>query len=184
MSATPSIRSKSLHHVAYATRDPEATFEFYSGKLGMPLVHTENHLQGEGYFRHFFFEIGPGEYLAFFAVKDVGEKPDYHTQVSLAAGLPVWVNHLAFRLDDLEELAAMKQRMLGAGLELYEIDHGWVQSLYTLDPNGIMVEFAVTTDAVAFGQSEAEALRLLRLPPERFDEATRKEHSVARKIRG
>jgi len=61
------IRSKSLHHVAFATRDPEATYEFYSGKLGMPLVHSENHIQDGGWFRHFFFDIGGGDHLAFFA---------------------------------------------------------------------------------------------------------------------
>jgi len=184
MPTPPPIRSKSLHHVAYATRDPEATWDFYSRKLGMPLVHTENHRQGEGYFRHFFFEMGPGEYLAFFAVQDVGEKPDYSTHVSLGLGLPVWVNHLAFRLDTLEELSAMKQRMLDAGLDpIHEIDHGWVRSIYTLDPNGIMVEFAVTTDAAAFGQGEAEALRLMRLPPDEISEATRKEFDVAEKVR-
>ena len=31
----------------YATRDPEATYEFYSKKLGMPLLRTENHRQGD-----------------------------------------------------------------------------------------------------------------------------------------
>ena len=45
MAVRPALVSKSLHHVAFATRDPEATYQFYTEKLGMPLVHTENHLQ-------------------------------------------------------------------------------------------------------------------------------------------
>ena len=177
------IRSKSLHHVAFATRDPEATYEFYSGKLGMPLVHSENHIQDGGWFRHFFFDIGGGDHLAFFAVKDVGEKPDYSTQISLAAGLPIWVNHVAFRLDSEEELEQKRQQLEDRGVEhIHEIDHGWCRSIYTVDPNGIMVEFCVTTDAEAFAQSKEEALRLLRQKPEEFAEESRKERDVAVRV--
>jgi len=177
------LRSKSLHHVAYATRDPEATYAFYTGKLGMPLVHTENHLQGEGFFRHFFFDMGNGDYLAFFAVQGVGERDDYRTDISSGAGLPVWVNHIAFRLDTESELESMKALLKERGVEhLHEIDHGWCRSVYTLDPNGIMVEFCVTTDAPAFGQTEEEALRLLRLPPEKLSEDTRKEQESATRV--
>ncbi len=121
----PAIRSKSLHHVAFATREPEATYQFYTVKLGMPLVHTENHRQGEGWFRHIFFDMGSGDYLAFFIVNEVGEKPDYSTSISMGQGLPVWVNHIAFRLDSLEELEAMTKRMHSGGIhETVEIDHG------------------------------------------------------------
>ena len=183
MAPESKLRSKSLHHVAYATRDPEATYEFYSGKLGMPLVHAENHIQGDGYFRHFFFDMGNGDCLAFFAVEDVGEKPDYGTDVSTAAGLPVWVNHIAFRLDTEPELENMTRLLKQRGIEhLHEIDHGWCRSIYTVDPNGIMVEFCVTTDRQAFAQSEEEALRLLRMTPEQFSEASRKEKQVATRV--
>lgn len=177
------IVSKSLHHVAYATRDPEATYEFYSKKLGMPLLRTENHRQGDGFFRHFFFGMGNGEALAFFEVHDVGEKPDYSTRISDGVGLPIWVNHIAFRLDTLEELAAMKERMHSNGIDqIQEIDHGWATSIYSVDPNGIMMEFCVTTDAAEFGQTEEEALRLMRLPRDEIAEETRKEPTMARQV--
>ena len=183
MADEKTIRSKGLHHVAYATRDAEATYEFYCVKLGMPLIRTENHRQGDGFFRHFFFDMGGGECLAFFQVNGVGERPDYSTKVSLGLGLPVWVNHLAFRLDTLEELEAMKKRLQNADVEpLHEIDHGWACSLYALDPNGIMVEFCVTTDPEHFFQTEAEALRLMRQPAEEIPEATRKETDVAKRV--
>jgi len=183
MAGEGTVQSKSLHHVAYATRDPEATYNFYSGQLGLPLVHTENHKQEDGWFRHFFFDMGSGDYLAFFAVKDVGEEPDYKTQISLGAGLPIWVNHLAFRLDSETELEAKRQELKDRGVEhIHEIDHGWCRSIYLVDPNGIMVEFCVTTDAPAFAQSEEEALRLLRLAPDEFGEETRKETDVARRV--
>ena len=109
-----SIRSKHVHHVAYATRDPEATYEFYANKLGMKLLRTENHRQGDGYFRHFFFDMGGGECLAFFVVSNVGEEPGFRTAIAVGNGLPVWVNHLAFALDTLEELA---RQVVGGGTE-------------------------------------------------------------------
>ncbi|MFQ5416141.1 MAG: VOC family protein [Myxococcota bacterium] len=183
MADEKAVRSKRIHHVAYATRDPEATYDFYAKKLGMTLLHAENHRHGDGYFRHFFFDMGQGECLAFFSVSDVGEQPDYRTQISVGNGLPIWVNHIAFRLDTIEELESMKKRLQGHGVEnMHEIDHGWCRSLYSLDPNGIMVEFCVTTEPEAFLQTEDEALRLLRQSPEEIGEATRKESSVARKV--
>lgn len=182
MSDAHPVVPKHLHHVAYATRDPEATYDFYAHKLGMKLLRTENHRQGEGYFRHFFFDMGQGECLAFFVVSDVGEESDYRTAISTGNGLPIWVNHLAFALDSLEELELVKARLRRRGVEgMRQIDHGWATSLYLVDPNGILVEFCVTTDAAQFAQSEEEALRVLRLPPQEIAEETRKEASVARR---
>ncbi|MFP6665233.1 MAG: VOC family protein [Deltaproteobacteria bacterium] len=183
MKGTGTAPSKSLHHVAFTTRDVEATYEFYSGKLGMPLLHAENHRQGDGHFRHFFFGMGNGEAIAFFALDGVGEDADFKTDISTALGLPVWANHIAFRLDSRAELDAMIERMHDKGIaDIMEIDHGWCTSIYTMDPNGIMVEFCITTDAAAFAQGEEEALRLLRLPLSEFAEETRKEESIAKVV--
>jgi catechol 2,3-dioxygenase-like lactoylglutathione lyase family enzyme len=170
MTENGSPQSRSLHHVAYTTRDPEATYDFYSNKLGMPLLRTENHLNGDGWMRHFFFGIGEGEAIAFFALGDVGEEAEFKTDVSTGLGLPTWANHVAFRLDTIEELDAMTARMHEHDIEfVMQIDHGWCTSIYTLDPNGIMVEFCVTTDAKEFSsQTPEEALRLLRQPVEEF----------------
>jgi catechol 2,3-dioxygenase-like lactoylglutathione lyase family enzyme len=180
MADTGPPQSKSLHHVAFTTRDVEATHEFYATKLGMPLLRTENHRTGDGWMRHFFFGLGAGEAIAFFALEDVGEEPDYKTDISTGLGLPTWANHVAFRLDTLDELTAMTARMHEHDIEfVMQIDHGWCTSIYTLDPNGIMVEFCVTTNAEEFGsQTPEEALRLLRLPVEEFAEEDRKDESA------
>jgi hypothetical protein len=70
-----------------------------------------------------------------------------------------------------------------AGIEhIMQIDHGWCTSIYTLDPNGIMVEFCVTTDAEEFEQTEEEALALLRLPKSEIAEETRKEDSIGKLV--
>ena len=169
----PSTR---VHHIAFGTRDVEATYDFYAQQLGMPLVHTENHLSGDGWFRHFFFDVGNGEYLGFFAFEGLGEKPEYRTDISTGLGMPRWINHVAFNVDSLDELQRIKDRCVAKGVKLRgEVDHGWCQSIYLVDPNGIMVEFTTTTSPETFAMTEAEALRLLRQPPTEFGEDQRKE---------
>jgi catechol-2,3-dioxygenase len=77
--------------------------------------------------------------------------------------LPLWVNHLAFRATSLDDLAARRQRWLDSGHDVMEIDHGWCTSIYTVDPNGILVEFCITTQAMTQADRE-EAMRLLADP--------------------
>ncbi len=177
------VEAKGLHHAAYTTRDTEATYDFYSNKLGMRLLRTENHLQGDGYFRHFFFAMGNGEAIAFFEVNGVGEEADYKTDITTSLGLPQWSNHIAFKLDTLEELDSKIEQLQANGLdEMLKLDHGWCTSVYLNDPNGIMVEFCVTTDGKEFLQTEEEALRLLRLPASEIGDDTRKEVSDTERL--
>jgi len=171
-------RPTRVHHIAFGTRDVEGTYDFYTRRLGLPLVHTENHLSGRGWFRHFFFDVGNGEYLGFFAFENVGEKVGYRTDISTGLGLPPWINHVAFNVESVAALEQMKARCRANAVEIEgEMDHGWCRSIYLRDPNGILVEFTTTTDAVAFGMTEDEALRLLRQPPQEFGGAQRKEIS-------
>lgn len=152
-----------FHHVAYATKDVEATTEFYENLMGFPLVYTEVQAIGESWLRHVFYDIGDGECIAFFQFEGVGEKPDYTTDVSDGVGLPVWVNHAAFKATS-EKQEEVRERMTAAGIEpLMEQDHGWCHSLYYGDPNGIMVELC--RDTPGFEADPTEATRLLSVDP-------------------
>ena len=51
-----------IHHLAMITPDMDETVRFYCGVLGMPLVTTLR----AGPMRHYFFELGPGNTIAFF----------------------------------------------------------------------------------------------------------------------
>lgn len=157
-----------LHHVAYATRDVEATTHFYENLMGFPLVHTEVQAMGDSWLRHVFYDIGPDEHgatecIAFFQFDKVGEQPDWTTDVADGVGLPFWVNHCAFRAT-AEQQEAVRARMAADGIEpAMEQDHGWCHSLYYLDPNGIMVELC--RDTPGFEPNPGEAHRLLRVDP-------------------
>jgi catechol 2,3-dioxygenase-like lactoylglutathione lyase family enzyme len=124
-----------LHHFAYRCRDAEETRAFYEDLLGLPLVHViraENVPSTGEYcpYVHIFFEMKDGSYLAFFDLGDnVKSEPSPNT--------PSWVNHIALRVDSIEELEYMKQRLHEAGIQVLGLtDHHIIQSLYFFDPNG------------------------------------------------
>jgi catechol 2,3-dioxygenase-like lactoylglutathione lyase family enzyme len=153
-----------FHHTAFATRDAQATHAFYTEAMGFELVKIVAAPTPEGgWAKHLFYETGTDEYIAFWELHDesIGEK--WSASISTGMGLPIWVNHLAFRATDVRDLHARRDRWLGHGIAVTEIDHGWCYSIYTVDPNGILVEFCTTTRALTAADRE-EAERLLADP--------------------
>ncbi len=157
-----------FHHVAFATRDLEATHRFYEDLMGFPLVHSEFEEQPadgdrpRAWVKHVFYDIGDGECIAFFALENMGEQPDFSTDVSASVGLPVWVNHVAVRADDPMR-DEVRDRMAAAGVApLMEMDHGWCDSHYYVDPNGILIELCKDTPGMT--ADPHNALATMRAP--------------------
>ena len=96
-----------FHHVAFACRDPEATRHFYEDLLGFALTHTEVEGDDKARMKHLFFDVGDGSSMAFFYLEGPGFPSKYSTDISTGMGLPVWVNHVAFKAD-----ADRKQQVL------------------------------------------------------------------------
>jgi len=125
---------KGVNHLALVTPDMDATVRFYAGVLGMRLCATLM----AGPMRHYFFEIGDGQTVAFFEIKgmDTFAKP---------AGGPsdrtIQFDHLSFGLSSEEELHALQDRLRAAGCGVTPVvDHGIMHSIYFTDPNGIALE--------------------------------------------
>ncbi len=145
----------SFHHLAIATRDMPATHAFYSAAMGFDLVRVEKaRAPTGGWAKHFFYDTGNGEMMAFWELHDDSIPKDFATSISEGLGLPQWTNHIAFAATDLEDLAQKRDRLRRAGHRVMELDHHWCTSIYATDPNGIMVEFCVTT--AAFTAADAE----------------------------
>lgn len=157
-----------FHHVAIATRDIKATHEFYSGPMGFELVKVAVGASGErGFAKHLFYDTGDGQLIAFWDFHDPDLPADWNPAISTALGLPLWANHIAFHAADLSDIARRRERWLSHGVDVMEIDHGWCMSIYTRDPNGILVEFCTSTQVLTQADRE-EALRRLADPaPER-----------------
>ena len=98
-----------------------------------------------GWAKHFFYETGRGELMAFWELHDESIPDGYSPAISTGMGLPEWVNHVAFAAEDLADLDRRRERLVAHGYDVLEIDHGWCRSIYTRDPNGTLVEFCTTT---------------------------------------
>jgi len=134
------------HHLALATRDMKATDVFYGQAMGFELVKVVVGDTPEGgWAKHFFYDTGQGQLMAFWELHDESLPQDFPTSLSGAAGLPAWVNHIAFGAADLDDIAVRRQRWLDHGYDVMEIDHGWCTSIYTTDPSGTLVEFCTST---------------------------------------
>lgn len=138
--ATPQWRG--INHLALTTNDMDATVRFYHGVLGMRLVATI----AQPTFKHYFFELQPGNTLAFFEFigHDVGhlEKP-----AGVLPDFPTQFDHLSFDLPDLQALHDLQARLGEFSCGVTEvIDHGIMQSIYFTDPNGISLEASYWVD--------------------------------------
>ena len=132
MSETP--RWRGINHLALVTPDMDATVRFYAGVLGMRLVATLR----AGPMRHYFFEMGPENTVAFFEWDGV---PTWAKPAGLRVDEPLQFDHLSFNLPDEASLVALQERLRGAGVEITEVvDHGILRSVYFTDPNGIALE--------------------------------------------
>jgi len=127
-------RWRGVNHLALVTPDMDATVRFYAGVLGMRVVATVM----AGPMRHYFFEIGPENTVAFFEMRgmETFAKP---------AGMPtsraIQLDHLSFNLPDEQALLDLRDRLRDAGCEVTEVvDHTIVRSVYFTDPNGIALE--------------------------------------------
>jgi len=120
---------KKVDHVAYITPDMEKTIRFYRDLLGMRLVAGVGH---EG-FRHYFFEVGDN-LMAFFEYE--GAQPMAYDKFHGAPTTkPIGFDHIAFTVDNKEDLFAVKDRLEAAGIEVTgAVDHGIFWSIYFFDP--------------------------------------------------
>jgi catechol 2,3-dioxygenase-like lactoylglutathione lyase family enzyme len=128
-------RWRGVNHLALITPDMDKTVRFYHGVLGMRLVAT----LAAGPLRHYFFEIGPENTVAFFewSGTETFAKPAGVTTDKF----PMQFDHLSFNLPDEQALEDLQRRLQDAGVEVTRVvDHEIVRSIYFTDPNGIALE--------------------------------------------
>ena len=140
-SLPPAAPVQPLHHFAYMARDGEENSHFYEDILGLPLYHIiqSDYVPSTGEYcpyTHFFFRLQDGSFIAFFDIgDDVKAEPSPNT--------PLWINHVAFRVNTVQELENTKARLEAHGVEVLGVtDHHIFKSIYFFDPNGIRLELA------------------------------------------
>ena len=133
------IKYKGINHIALATADMDRTIRFWRDLLGMRLVVGLGRPGG----RLYFFEISQNDLLAFFEWPHV--EPVQEKDHGYPVNGPFIFDHVSFGVETLEDLWALKDRIGTADPNLWVsdvIDHGFIYSIYTFDPNGIPIEFS------------------------------------------
>lgn len=124
---------------------------FYHEILGFPIVHSvcavgwgpSDHPD----FVHFFFDIGKGDRLAFFYYFGLERfsEPGQDAYATHGPKVPRFFRdsrHLAIHVDSEEALDEYRRRLEDNGWTVeMQVKHETIESIYTYDPNGFMVEF-------------------------------------------
>jgi catechol 2,3-dioxygenase-like lactoylglutathione lyase family enzyme len=147
-------RVQGVDHAAFPTFDPAATVRFYRDVLKFPVVHSicaagwgpEKHPD----FIHFFFDIGDNDRIAFFYYFGLEPYPNDGGPGDSWARLPpdtpeFFVNsrHLAIHVADEEDLMEYRRRLDGSEWPVeMQVMHETIESIYTHDPNGYMIELS------------------------------------------
>lgn len=128
-----------INHLAMVTHDMAATIRFWRDLLGMRLVAG---LGRRGY-RHYFFEISENDMIAFFEWPDA--RPISEKDHGVPVKGPVAFDHVSMGVENEDDLWLLKDRLETAGFWVSEvIDHGFIHSIYSFDPNNIPIEFSAS----------------------------------------
>lgn len=138
-----------LHHNAHVTDDQEATRHFYEDVVGLPLVATWTEVDQlfgkERTYCHTFYGLADGSALAFFQFADPQDQELFGPRVPHSPFM-----HIALVVSQ-EVQEGISARLAAAQWnpeETYVLEHGYCRSLYTRDPNGLLLEFTVDAEAV------------------------------------
>lgn len=132
------FKFKGINHIALVTNDMEKTVRFWRDLLGMRLVLA---IGRKGY-RQYFFELDQNNMILFFEWPDVENIPPKDHGVPVKG--PFAFDHIAISVEELKDLFELKDRLEAAGFWVSEvIDHGFIYSFYSFDPNEIPIEFCV-----------------------------------------
>ncbi len=133
------INIKQIHHVAYRCKDAKETVQFYKEMLNMDFLvaiaedQVPSTKEPDPYI-HLFLDAGMGNILAFFELPNSPE-------MGRDENTPVWVQHIAFEVEDREALLAAKAELEAKGLDVLGVtNHGIIHSIYFFDPNGHRLE--------------------------------------------
>jgi catechol 2,3-dioxygenase-like lactoylglutathione lyase family enzyme len=137
------VKFNGIHHLAMATKDMDGTIRFWRDLLGMRMVAG----LGKPGYRHYFFAVSGNNMIAFFEWPEVEPVPEKDHGYPVRG--PLIFDHVSFEVEKEEDLWTLKDQLVVAGFWVSEvIDHGFIHSIYSFDPNGIPIEFSCSAGGV------------------------------------
>ncbi|MBL8961332.1 MAG: VOC family protein [Gemmatimonadetes bacterium] len=163
------VQVQGVHHITIVGSNRQSAINFWEGVLGMPFIFEQPNL-GKPDENHLYFDPGDGRLLTVFTNES---RVDAQRPAPREIGC---VDHLAFNVSRAT-FALAPDRLTAHGIEWYERDRGFMNSIYMKDPNGLKVEIACYKFEVPDGFRAADVLiQAHRLRVERGDHHIMDEH--------
>ena len=137
-----------IHHLAVATKDIKTQIDFFNDVLGCELVALYWMHGVEGAW-HGFLKLSDTCSLAFVQTPDIAgiERTLGVTHAGSGAGPCAGgtMQHVAFNVDTLDDLLAMRDRIRSRGITVFgPLDHGMCHSIYFAGPEDLSLEVATS----------------------------------------
>ena len=143
------LHPNGVNHLAISTRDMKTQLTFFADVLGCPTKALYWMHGVEGCY-HGFAELSASSYIAFVQHPENAEEIEWGVTHAGNGGEPVTkgaMQHVAFNVDDIEELLQLRDRIRGHGIQvLGPLDHGFIQSMYFAGPEGLSLEICVGSE--------------------------------------
>ncbi len=143
------LHPKGVNHLALSTTDMKAQLEFWCDVLGCPLKALYWMHGVEGCY-HGFVELAPESYVAFVQHPENSKEIEYGVSHAGGPGGAVTggaMQHVAFHVDSLDDVYAMRDRIRSRGIQVMgPIDHGMIKSIYFAGPEGLSLEVCTGSD--------------------------------------
>ena len=144
------MKRTGVHHRGLGTDDDDATVDFSRRVLGWEIAWQDLLVGPDGTvsMKHVFFNTGDDSYISFMCpTADMPDHPkQWATDINAGLGVMHGTSHVALWAEAGAELAAKQARWRAQNHPVTEIiDHGWAKSIYVRAPDGLALEFCVTT---------------------------------------
>lgn len=142
------IKPNGVHHIAIMTADIKAQIAFFSDVLGCKLSAIFDMHGVPGAF-HAFVHLNDHCYFSFVQMDAIAEIPSTigitHAGTGAGKAAAGVMQHLAFNVDTVEDLLAMRDRIRRKGVNVMgPINHGVCHSIYFAGPEGLTLEVATS----------------------------------------
>ena len=177
-----------VHHLAISTADMKAQLEFFTDVLGAELKGLF-WMHGVPGAKHAFVKLSDSSYVAFVHMPPIEDIPTElgatHAGGPTGPSAPGTMQHVAFNVDSVEDLLALRDRIRSRGVNVFgPLDHGLCHSIYFAGPEHLSLEIATSAvpiddrawidpEVVARCGIDGDELAAMRAPAEYQDEAGR-----------
>lgn len=143
-------RFTGINHLVFATRDMDMTIRYWRDLLGLRLIAGI----GDQNYRHYFFELSEQDMIAFFEWPEVTPMPEKDHGVPVKG--PFSFDHLSIGVATDDDLWDLQACLDAAGFWVSEVmDHGFIHSIYSFDPNNIPIEFSAPATGIDLRKNPA-----------------------------